>query len=220
MLRSAISLGATTKETTEDRLARRAREDRAVKATTSAVGAGGTAAMATLAAVGVAFPPWSTLVAAGAAITLAATLAIVGAVRKRESKLLAGDKSAIRVFIKKSARWGAAKRKRVATSLLKQFQRHKAKGTKRGGFLGLGRKVKRDRDTWRAHQAALRMKLEVLTSLEIAARQDPKTPLVYGDKRTTPVVADQQVDSLVWWVLGGAGVVLIGILAIRPRRAT
>ncbi len=228
--RQVSVFGASAKE----RLKRRAKEDAAVKASGAVVGAGGSAAMATLAAVGVSFPPWSTIVAAGAAVTLATTMAVIGAVRRRESKLIAGDKSAIRAFVKHSARWGAAKRKRVATRLLKQYQAHKAKGKKRAGFLGLGKKQKREKDAWRAREAALRLKLEVLTGLEIEARKDRKNPLVKGDMLTVPEVNDASRkanasdaseasalfddSSLVWWAVGGAVVVISAAVYANSQR--
>lgn len=200
------------------RLKRRARGTKALDATTKAV-ATSTAALAVLGA------PWGT-VAASAGAAVAVALKVAGLIRHRGDLVLSGDPKAIAGFLRRSARWNAAKRKRVAVKLHKQFQRLQKRASRRSGRRGkIG-------DTLAVHIKANKMKISALVALEVESRKDHRTPVVADDAATIPSRVESDPSAglpdaaeaefvniggvpLSYWIGGAAAVTVLSILLTR-----
>jgi len=128
--------------------------------------------------------PWSA-VAGGIIAGVAVGLNIGNALRKKGNLALQGDEAAIKGFMRRSAKWSKAKRKRRATKLLRRLKKVEAK---------IRRQCKRRKrgPTNRAlvRKAKLQLKLIALTALEIGAKKHPKQPAVRNEPDTSPEVTE------------------------------
>ena len=199
-------------QSTDDRLARRGRENKILEAQQK-----GTAAAS---AILMTLPqPWGLLAAASAALTsLGFKVAIL--VRGRGDKILTGDAKAIAGFIRRAGRWNGAKRKRVAMRLHKQLARLLARAKRKGADLSgsdlelAGREERAERkearqerrasrrggkgkvgDTLAVHIKAHQMKIAALVALEVGSHQNPNTPLVGDEPATVPALVEADPAS-------------------------
>lgn len=210
-----------TDETTEERLARRARETKMLAAQEKA---GYTVAGAI-----VLIFPWGTLSAAGAAL-MGLAFRVAQTLRKRGDRALTGDAKAIAGFMRRSARWNSQKRERVALRLKKQLDRLTNRANRRKG--------KKQSDTNLIKIKLHQMKIAALVAQEGESRLKGGQPLVAGEADTSPDVvgadphagdvdageADYGTDfagfPITYWIAGAAvGVVAAIIIARRPAAA-
>jgi len=147
--------------------------------------------------------PW-TLVAGSIAGLAGAALSLSSLFGRRGSKALAGDKSAVRGFARRAARWNSSKRARVAKKLLDQYKRFKGKLKKKEGRKGLFPKKRKQRVkegkigvAVRKKMAIRRLKLEVLYALEARARGNKKARLLKDDPESVAedVEANPRADD-------------------------
>lgn len=146
-------------------------------------------------------PPWTTILAA-VPFTLGSALSLSAAFGKRGSKALAGDKSVVRHFAKRAARWSSAKRARVADKLWRQYKQLKARLGKKEGRKGLlkkrhARRVEEGKVgvKIRKKMAIRRLKLEVLYALEARARHSKKHALLKDDPSSVPEEVENDTSS-------------------------
>lgn len=154
--------------------------------------------------------PW-TQIAAAAAVAVAGCLAAGEAIGARNEKILRGDESAIVPFIKSVSRWKSAKRKKVAESLLKQYQNH-LQHEKTGIFA----------KAWRIRKNTLAMKMGALYAAESHKRRKPNVAL--DPKGPTPAQVEAAPDppSTPPWLWVGGGVAALAIIgaAVARRRSS
>jgi hypothetical protein len=191
---------------------------------TIAIGSGAVALIA---------PPWS-LIPAAAGGLLALSVGIAAGVGKKQQRILRGDSAAIAGFVKHVARWSSEKRKRTATTLLKQIANHVKHGKKK---IFLSKKLVNSTKAWKVRKNLLAMKLAAIYAVESRAKGNSRKPIVAGDKATIPEVAEQSGDEVTaadvaadvapdfqvggvdakWLIAGGAGLAALLILTRKSE---
>jgi hypothetical protein len=182
----------------------------ALKTVATVSAAASTAATVAAAALAVPAYPFN-LIAAAVAASVAACLAVAGAIGKRNQKLLRGDKTAIAPFLKHVAKWKSAKRTRVAARLLKEYEKHK--------------RHQRHGKPWKVRENMLSMKLGALYAAEAHARMKPHVPLDPDGQSAaqveaqpdTPLNSGDEGAMPIWGWGIGALLVVGGIIAVSSN---
>lgn len=235
-------------QSTDDRIARRARENKIIEANAKGAAAAGSLLLVTIP------QPWGALAAASAELTaLAFKVAVM--VRGRGDKILTGDAKAIAGFIRRAGRWNAEKRKRVAVRLHKQLERLQKHAARKGGAEFAGREERAERkearqerraerhgkhgrvsDTLAIHIRAHQMKIAALVALEVESRKDRHSPVVGDEPRTVPALVEADPSAgmpdageasfsapggvpLSYWIAGAAGIGVLAVVLSRNSRS-
>jgi len=157
----------------DQRLAARERRSK----TSSAAAKGLLSTAATVAAMA---PPWSTI-GAGVLAGVGASLLVANGLRRKGDQALRGEQQAIAAFLRRSARWSAAKRERMAVKLHRELQAVQA--AKKGQQQ---RRKKGARNRTLVREAKLKLKIAALVALEIGAHKAPHERLIADDPATVP----------------------------------
>ena len=122
-------------------------------------------------------------------MTVGTALSLAAALSARGSKALAGDKSVVRRFAKRAAKWKSKRRAKAVSRLLKDAEKFTGRKEKR-------RARGRKRTTLRSEKklALIQMKLEVLYALEAQARANPKGQVLADDPGSVPSQVEQQAQ--------------------------
>jgi len=209
-------------QATDDRLARRARENKILEAQAKGAAVSGSLVAAIV--------PWGTIAAAGAELTaLAFKVAIL--VRKHGDAILSGDSKAIAKWVRRAGKWNAKKRERVATRLQKELEREQKRAARKEG-----RKHGKVGDTLAIHMKAHKMKLAALVAIEAESRKNRHTPVIGDDPSTVPDLVEADPNAglpdaseaafsmpggvpLSYWIAGAAGLGVLAVVLSRNSRS-